>query len=180
MKFLLTVIRIYIWLIVAWALMSWIPILATSTLRQIIGIPIVPLLKLFGFAQLGIGGGGIGFQPLILIFILTILERWIEKKYQEQMHAGYAGDTVKDRHGFEGKPQQYTETERPWYEKLETEAEKEQKKYGKSAPRGDISTPYRPVVHTGEGESPKLHKGTTDASVEDAEFSELSDKDDVK
>ncbi len=179
MKFLLTVIRIYIWLIVAWALMSWIPFLATSTLRQIIGLPIVPLLKLFGFAQIGIGSGGIGFQPIILILILTILERWIEKKYQEQTQTGYAGDTVYDRHGFEGKQKQYIEADRPWYEKLESEEEKEQKKFGKSAPRSDISTPYRPEVIATEIEATKIHTDTADASVEDAEISELSNKDNV-
>ena len=171
MKFLLTVIKIYIWLIIAWALMSWFPGLNNSIVRQIIGIPIVPVLKIFNFASFG--AGGIGFQPMIVIFILMIIERWIERKYHEHNHLGYAGNTVKDRHGFEGKTEGYTEYDRPWYENFDTENEKEQKIYGKAAPRSDISTPYRPIVDTVESEPMLDYPDISDTHVENAEFTEV-------
>ena len=146
MRILLTAIRLYTILIFIWALMSWIPGLRGGALHHIIGLPIVPVLNLFSFATAKIGGVGVGFQAMILIFILWGIERWLEKITHEKTHTGYAGDTVKSRHGFEDKGTGYVETERPWYEDLDTQAEKEAVKFGKSAPRSDIATPYRPGV----------------------------------
>jgi len=83
MRAILTIIRIYIWLLIIWAIMSWIPGLSESALRDVIGIPIVPVLRLFSFATANIGGVGVGFQAIILIFLLSFIERFLDKKVRE-------------------------------------------------------------------------------------------------
>lgn len=84
MRILLVIIKVYIWLIVAWAIMTWIPGLAGSTFHNIIGLPVVPVLNLFSFASIGF----IGLQAIIVIGLLWLLESWLEKKVKEQEGAG--------------------------------------------------------------------------------------------
>jgi uncharacterized protein YggT (Ycf19 family) len=152
MRVLLTIIRLYIVLIFIWTLMTWIPGLRGGVLHNIIGFPIVPVLNLFSFASANVGGTGVGFQAIIVIVLLTMIERWLGKISQEHTHTGYAGDTVNKRHGFEDKGTGYVECERPWYEDLATDEEKEKMKFGKAAPRGEIAKPYRPGVGADAGQ----------------------------
>ncbi|HES58210.1 MAG TPA: YggT family protein [Firmicutes bacterium] len=84
MRILLVIIKIYIWLIVAWAIMTWIPGLSGSAVHNILGLPIVPVLNIFSFANIGF----IGLQAIIVIGILWFVESWLEKKLKEQEGAG--------------------------------------------------------------------------------------------
>ena len=92
MRILLTIIRIYIWIIVAWAIMTWIPGLSGSAFHNFIGLPVVPVLNLFSFARIGF----IGLQAIILIGILWLIESWLEKKLKEQEGAGAQAYTRED------------------------------------------------------------------------------------
>ena len=76
MRILLYLIRAYIWLMVVWAIMTWIPGVAGSPVHNLIGIPIVPVLNLFSFASIGF----VGLQAIIVIGILWLVEAAIERK----------------------------------------------------------------------------------------------------
>ena len=80
MRILLYIIKADIWLIVIWAIMTWIPGVRGSAVHNIIGMPIVPVLNIFSFANIGF----IGLQAIIVIGILWFVESWLEKQIKEQ------------------------------------------------------------------------------------------------
>jgi YggT family protein len=80
MRILLYIIKVYIWIIVVWAIMTWIPGLRGSAVHNIIGWPVVRVLNIFSFANIGF----IGLQAIIVIGILWFLESWLEKRLKEQ------------------------------------------------------------------------------------------------
>jgi len=92
MRILLYLIKAYIWLIVAWAIMTWIPGLSGSTFHYYLGLPIVPVIGLFRFAHIGF----IGLQAMIVIVILWFIESWLEKKIKEQEGASAQAYTQQD------------------------------------------------------------------------------------
>ena len=92
MRILLYIIRGYIWLIVIWAIMTWIPGLSGSAFHSFIGLPVVPVLNLFSFATVGF----IGLQAIIVIGLLWFIETWLEKKIKEQEGAGAQAYTRED------------------------------------------------------------------------------------
>lgn len=65
---------IYRYIIIAWAVMTWIPGIRGSAIHHIVGLPVEPVLNLFSFASVG----PIGFAPMILLGVIWGLEVWIE------------------------------------------------------------------------------------------------------
>lgn len=68
------VVQIYIWLIIANALMSWLPGAYESRLGQFIGRLVQPFLNIFRFIP---SLGGIDFSPVIAIVVLQLAQRGI-------------------------------------------------------------------------------------------------------
>lgn len=64
-----TIINVYMFLIVLFALMSWLPGAYSSKLGQILGRIVVPFQRCFDFASIGM----INFAPIIALIILDIL-----------------------------------------------------------------------------------------------------------
>lgn len=65
-------IKIYIWLIIANALMSWLPGAYESALGRWIGKIVNPFLELFRFIPTL---GGIDFSPLVAIVVLQLAQQ---------------------------------------------------------------------------------------------------------
>lgn len=65
-------IQIYTWLIIANALMSWLPGAYESKLGKLIGKLVNPFLDIFRFVPTL---GGISFSPLIAIIVLELAEQ---------------------------------------------------------------------------------------------------------
>lgn len=80
MRILLILIKVYIWIIVIWSIMTWIPGVAGSAVHNVLGAAVVPVLNLFSFATVGF----IGLQGMIVIVILWVVESWLEKKLKER------------------------------------------------------------------------------------------------
>jgi hypothetical protein len=80
------VVRSYRILIFVWALLTWVPGVAGSTFHNILGIPLQPLLYLFGFLHIGF----LGLELIIPLILLGLLESWLVK----QMHATQAAPAV--------------------------------------------------------------------------------------
>ncbi|MCH7472961.1 hypothetical protein IIA79_08430 [bacterium] len=80
--YLIWVVRAYYYLVIAWAIMTWIPGLAGSLLHDVVGWPIVPLLNLLSFARIGF----VGLQAVILLVLL-----WMLLIYLERMRKGRQG-----------------------------------------------------------------------------------------
>ena len=74
---LIWALRIYKWLIIVWAVMTWIPGLSGSAIHDILGLPILPLMKLFSWASIG----PIGLGAVIIILGVNWLEGWLIQKY---------------------------------------------------------------------------------------------------
>jgi YggT family protein len=70
------IVRVYKYLLIAWVIMTWIPGVAGSTFHLLLGLPVIPVLAPFDFLTLG----GIGFGPIIPLFILNMLEGWLAKQ----------------------------------------------------------------------------------------------------
>lgn len=68
------VIQIYIWLIIANALMSWLPGAYQSKLGRLITRLVQPFLDIFRFIP---SLGGIDFSPVIAIVVLQLAQRGI-------------------------------------------------------------------------------------------------------
>jgi len=71
---------IYRIIIIAWAIMTWIPGLSGSMFHYYVGLPVRPVLNLFSFATVGF----VGLQAIILLGIIWGLEVMIEKHLQSQ------------------------------------------------------------------------------------------------
>lgn len=67
-----TVIQIYIWLIIANALMSWLPGAYESKLGRFVGRLVQPFLDIFRFIP---AIGGIDFSPLVAIIMLELAQQ---------------------------------------------------------------------------------------------------------
>ncbi len=67
------IVRIYKYLLIAWALMTWIPGLRGSAFHTLLGIPVRPVLAPFDFLTVG----GIGLGPIIPLLVLNYLEDWL-------------------------------------------------------------------------------------------------------
>ena len=76
MRALLTIVNLYMLLVIAWAIMTWIPGVAGGPLHNAVGMPVVPVLNLFSFARVG----AVGFQAMILVFALIFVQRWLERR----------------------------------------------------------------------------------------------------
>ncbi|USS85520.1 YggT family protein [Fructilactobacillus myrtifloralis] len=63
-------IDIYSYLIVAWALMSWLPGASESKLGQLITRLVTPFVSYFNFARIGM----IGFAPVLAILALWFIK----------------------------------------------------------------------------------------------------------
>lgn len=80
MRPLLIVVNLYMLLVIAWAIMTWIPGVAGSPLHNAVGMPVVPVLNLFAFARVG----AVGFQAMILLFVLIAIQRWLERNIERR------------------------------------------------------------------------------------------------
>ncbi len=80
MRPLLMVVNLYMLLVIAWAIMTWIPGVAGGPLHNAVGLPVVPVLNLFSFARVG----AVGFQAMILLFILIAVQRWLERNIERR------------------------------------------------------------------------------------------------
>lgn len=70
----------YSWLIIAYALMSWLPASgAIGEIRRVIGTIVEPYVGLFRrfLPMASLGGGGIDFSPLVAYLVLLIARRFI-------------------------------------------------------------------------------------------------------
>jgi uncharacterized protein YggT (Ycf19 family) len=74
--YLLWAIRIYSFVVIAWALLSWIPLPFIGTVRNVLGYAVVPVVNLFSFANFG----GVSASAVIVVLILYGLERLIFNK----------------------------------------------------------------------------------------------------
>ena len=70
------IVRIYMWTVIAWALMTWLPFLRGSAVHDLLGVVVWPVLKPFSFLHIG----PLGFGPIIPISLLSILERWLGRQ----------------------------------------------------------------------------------------------------
>ena len=64
--------KIYKYYLIGWVLASWIPGLNSSDLYGILGLPLYPVLAPFSFLHLG----PVGFEAIIPLILLGMLERW--------------------------------------------------------------------------------------------------------
>jgi uncharacterized protein YggT (Ycf19 family) len=100
MRALLWLVRIYAYWIIAWVLLTWIPGVAGSPFHQLLGLPVVPLLSLFGFLHIGM----VGLQAVVPLFLLFWLEGWLARRIQEQELAGPARPLPCDASPADGPP----------------------------------------------------------------------------
>lgn len=70
LHFVSWLVSVYIFLIVVYALMSWLPGAYQSRLGQLIGRLVEPFLSYFDFLQFG----GLGFGPVAGIIVLTLVQ----------------------------------------------------------------------------------------------------------
>lgn len=73
------IIRIYMWGLIAYAILSWFPNPQAMSIRQSLEKFYAPFLdpirRVIG--TMGAGGAQVDFSPLVLIVILIILERFL-------------------------------------------------------------------------------------------------------
>jgi uncharacterized protein YggT (Ycf19 family) len=69
-------LRIYSFIIIAWVLLSWIPIPAVNAVRNILGYAVVPVVNLFSFAYFG----GVSASAMIALLLLYFAERAVFNK----------------------------------------------------------------------------------------------------
>jgi YggT family protein len=83
MKALLWIVRIYRWWMFGWVLLTWIPVIAGSHLHMLLGLPVIPVLRIFDFLSVG----GLGFGPLIPLYGLFWLDRFLQRQLEAQRAA---------------------------------------------------------------------------------------------
>lgn len=83
------IIRIYVIWVFIWAVLTWVPGIAYSPFHNFLGIPVAPLLNLFGFLNFG----GIGFGPLIVVLGLNFLARYLGRVIAQQSGTAYDAST---------------------------------------------------------------------------------------
>jgi YggT family protein len=76
---LLWLVRIYRIVLVAWVVLTWIPGVGGSSLHQLLGYLVVPVIAPFSFLSLG----PISIAPLIPLVILYFLENWLARQVGE-------------------------------------------------------------------------------------------------
>jgi uncharacterized protein YggT (Ycf19 family) len=69
------IVRCYRYLLVAWILMTWIPGISGSTFHDIVGLPVIPVLNLFSFLNIGF----IGLSGIAVLLILWPIEAYLER-----------------------------------------------------------------------------------------------------
>jgi YggT family protein len=74
--YLLWAIRVYSFVVILWALLSWFPIPAIAAIRNVIGYAVVPVVNLFSFANFA----GVNASAVIVLLILYGLERAVFTK----------------------------------------------------------------------------------------------------
>ena len=98
MKFVLIVIRIYWWVVIAWALSTWFPILP-APLTSILWTLTWPVWKLFGWAQLG----AFNLGPVIFLLLLWFVDSWLTKQVQAAESPGTARLLIDDDEPQDGE-----------------------------------------------------------------------------
>ncbi|MCZ7661698.1 MAG: YggT family protein [Thermoleophilia bacterium] len=82
LRFVLALIQVYYWLIIARVLLSWIPLPENDLVRSLYRLlydATEPYLGLFRrvLPSFGRGGMGIDFSPLLAIMVLILIERFV-------------------------------------------------------------------------------------------------------
>jgi uncharacterized protein YggT (Ycf19 family) len=91
------ILGIYRWIIIIWAVMTWIPFQSGSIgqqIHQIVGLPVVPVLNLFSFASFN----NIGFSAIILLGIIWFIEEQIERRLKQQGVDVWSGPREEPQH----------------------------------------------------------------------------------
>ena len=70
------IVRVYMWMVAAWAIMTWLPFLRGSAIHDLLGVAVWPVLAPFSFLHFGL----LGFGPVIPLLLLGMLERWLGKQ----------------------------------------------------------------------------------------------------